>query len=62
MLLAITILEAAAGVLCGLGALCLVFGCGTGLALWGLICALSLLCLFFGQRLAKRLRWCGGDR
>ena len=40
--------------LCGLGALCLLAGCGTGLALWGLIVSLiSLLCLFFGQRLAK---------
>jgi hypothetical protein len=54
MFWAITILEAVAGVLCGLGALCLLIGCGTGLALWGLIFALiSLLCLFFGQRLAK---------
>ena len=51
---AITILEAVAGVLCGLGALCLLVGCGTGLALWGLIFSLiALLCLFFGQRLAK---------
>ena len=54
MFLAITILEAVAGVLCGLGALCLLVGCGTGLALWGLIFSLiALLCLFFGQRLAK---------
>src|SRR5262245_17270524 len=54
MLLAITILEAIAGVLCGLGALCLLVGCGTGLALWGLLFSLiALLCLFFGQRLAK---------
>jgi hypothetical protein len=54
MFWAITILEAVAGVLCGLGALCLLVGCGTGLALWGLIFALvALLCLFFGQRLAK---------
>jgi hypothetical protein len=54
MLLAITMLEAVAGVLCGLGALCLLVGCGTGLALWGLIFTLiALLCLFFGQRLAK---------
>src|SRR5215467_7821448 len=37
MFLAITILEAIAGVLCGLGALCILVGCGTGLALWGLI-------------------------
>jgi hypothetical protein len=54
MFLAITILEAVAGVLCGLGALCLLVGCGTGLALWGLIFSLiALLCLFFGQRLVK---------
>jgi hypothetical protein len=54
MLLAITMLEAVAGLLCGLGALCLLVGCGTGLALWGLIFSLiALLCLFFGQRLAK---------
>jgi hypothetical protein len=54
MFWAITILEAVAGVLCSLGALCLLVGCGTGLALWGLIFALvALLCLFFGQRLAK---------
>ena len=54
MFWAITILEAAAGVLCGLGALCLLVGLGTGLALWGLVVSIiSLLCLFFGQRLAK---------
>ena len=54
MLLAITILEAIAGVLCALGAFCILVGCGTGLALWGLIFSLiALLCLFFGQRLAK---------
>jgi hypothetical protein len=54
MFWAITILEAAAGVLCGLGALCLLVGLGAGLALWGLVLSLiSLLCLFFGQRLAK---------
>jgi hypothetical protein len=54
LFLAITLLEGIAGVLCGLGALCLLVGCGTGLALWGLIVSLiALLCLFFGQRLAK---------
>ena len=37
-----------------MGALCILGGCGTGLALWGLILSLiALLCLFFGQRLAK---------
>jgi hypothetical protein len=54
MFWAITVLEAAAGVLCGLGALCLLVGLGSGLALWGLVVSIiSLLCLFFGQRLAK---------
>ena len=54
MFWAITILEAVAGVLCGLGALCLLVGLGAGLALWGLVVSIiSLLCLFFGQRLAK---------
>ena len=50
----ITALEAAAGVLCGLGALQTLLGAGTSLGLLGLILAtLSLLSLFFGQRLAK---------
>ena len=54
MFWAITILEAVAGVLCGLGAICLLIGLGAGVALWGLVVSLiSLLCLFFGQRLAK---------
>jgi len=54
MFWAITVLEAGAGVLCGLGAICLLVGWGSGLALWGLICSIiALLCLFFGQRLAK---------
>lgn len=54
MFWAITALEAIAGVLCGLGAVCLLLGWGSGLALWGLVFAIiSLLCLFFGQRLAK---------
>ena len=60
MLLAITILEAAAGVLCGLGALCLVFGCGTGLALWGLIFALgscSVCSLVSAWRRTTLVRW-----
>jgi hypothetical protein len=50
----ITVLESVAGVLCGLGALQILLGLGTGLALVGLVFSiLSLLCLFFGQRLAK---------
>ena len=54
MFWAITVLEAVAGVLCGLGAICLLVGWGSGLALWGLIFSIiALLCLFFGQRLAK---------
>ena len=54
MFWAITILEAAAGVLCGLGVICLLLGLGSGPALWGLVLSIiALLCLFFGQRLAK---------
>ena len=54
MFWAITVLESIAGVLCGLGALQVLFTAGTGLALWGLVFAiLSLLALFFGQRVAK---------
>ena len=54
MFWAITVLEAVAGMLCGLGAICLLLGWGSGLALWGLIFSIiALLCLFFGQRLAK---------
>jgi len=54
MFWAIMLLEAVAGVLCGLGTLCLLVGWGSGLALWGLVFAIiALLCLFFGQRLAK---------
>lgn len=50
----VTVLESTAGVLCGLGALQVLFAGGTGLALWGLMFAIiSLLALFFGQRLAK---------
>jgi hypothetical protein len=50
----ITVLESIAGVLCGLGALQVLFTAGTGLALWGLVFVLlSLLALFFGQRVAK---------
>ncbi len=54
MFWAIAVLESLAGVLSGLGALVILFGGGTGLALWGLIFSIiSLLCLLFGQRLAK---------
>ena len=51
---AITVLESAAGVLCGVGTLQILFGGGTSIALLGLVFAvISLLCLFVGQRLAK---------
>jgi putative oxidoreductase len=54
MFWAITVLESLAGVLCGLGALQILFGLGTVVALIGLVLVIiSLLCLFFGQRLAK---------
>ena len=54
MFWAITVLESIAGILSGLGALVVLFGGGTGLAVWGIVFSIiSLLCLFFGQRLAK---------
>ena len=50
----ITVLESVAGLLCAVGAVQLLVGGGTGVALWGLLLSIvSLLCLFFGQRLAK---------
>ncbi len=50
----ITVLESLAGVLSGIGALMILLGMGTDIAVWGLtLSSVSLLCLFFGQRLAK---------
>ena len=50
----ITVLESLAGVLSGIGALMILFGMGTSMALSGMILStVSLLCLFLGQRLAK---------
>lgn len=50
----ITVLESLAGVVSGLGAVMILFGMGTGVAVWGIVLStVSLLCLFFGQRLAK---------
>ncbi len=54
MFWALAVLESLAGVLSGIGLIVVLFGGGTGLALWGLIFStISLLCLLFGQRLAK---------
>ena len=54
MLGVVTALEVAAGVLCALGFLQLVFNGKTGLSVTGLVLASSALCsLFFGQRMAK---------
>ena len=50
----ITVLESLAGVVSGIGTIQILFGLGTGMAVWGLVFStISLLCLFFGQRLAK---------
>ncbi len=50
----ITVLESLAGVVSGIGTIQILFGMGTGIAVWGLVFStISLLCLFFGQRLAK---------
>ncbi|MBV6458050.1 MAG: hypothetical protein HONBIEJF_01172 [Fimbriimonadaceae bacterium] len=54
LLPAITLLELASAVLCGVGIVLLVTGNGTECAKWALaLCGLTLLCLFAGQRLAK---------
>jgi uncharacterized membrane protein YphA (DoxX/SURF4 family) len=54
MLTVITVIELAAGAFSALGALVLLFGGGTSLALIGAMFAtLALLTLFVGQRLAK---------
>jgi len=54
MFWAIAVLETIAGVLAAIGALIVLFGGGTTLALWGLVFStISLLCLLFGNRLAK---------
>ena len=50
----VTVIELAAGVFSGLGALVLFLGGGTGFAFLGAwFATLALLMLFFGQRLAK---------
>ena len=54
MFWAITVLESVAGVLSAVGAIQILIGAGTALALWGIVLSMiSLLSLFFGQRLAK---------
>lgn len=54
MFWAITVIESAAGVLCAIGAVQVLFGLGGGLAVWGIVVAtVALLSLFFGQRLAQ---------
>ena len=58
MFWAITVLEAVAGVLCGLGALCLLVGLGPGLALWGLVFALIAR---FGDLPRLLGAWAGRD-
>src|SRR5947207_14501957 len=54
LLLAITLLELAAGALSAIGAIDLVFRHQSLLAFWGAcVAAIAILCLFFGQRMAK---------
>lgn len=54
MLLTVTVLEVAAGLLSGLGFLQLIFFRSAALAFYGaLIAAANLVALFFGQRLSK---------
>lgn len=57
----ITLLEVAAGVLSGVGALLLVFTKSTTLSFWGaVLSSVALLSLFFGQRVAKDYPGAGG--
>lgn len=54
MVLAIMILEIAAGALSGVGCLLLIFSRDTTVAFYGaIVAAMSILALFFGQRMAK---------
>ena len=54
MLVVVTILECAAGALCGVGLVQIVLGSGAKTALWGAqLAALNVVMLFFGQRMAK---------
>ena len=51
---AITLIETAAGLACGIGAVVILAGGSTAVAFWGmLLSSLSLVMLFFGQRLAQ---------
>jgi hypothetical protein len=50
----LTIIEAAAGLLSGIGFLALIFARNSMIAFYGaVISAIAILCLFFGQRMAK---------
>jgi hypothetical protein len=54
LLLCITILELAAGVLSGIGCVLLIFLKGSTVAFYGaIVSAVAIIALFFGQRLAK---------
>jgi hypothetical protein len=54
LLLTLTVLEVAAGVLCAAGLVPLLLSGGTRLALWGVgLSGLTFMALFFGQRMAK---------
>ena len=54
MFWAITVIESAAGILCAIGAVQVLFGLGGDLALWGItVASVALLGLFFGQRMAQ---------
>lgn len=54
LLMVVTILEMAAGILSGIGCVVILSGRGSTLAFYGaVVAALSVLALFFGQRMAK---------
>ena len=60
----ITVLESLAGVLSGIGALMILLGMGTDIAVWGLtLSSVSLLCPVLRPTLSQRLcRRCGDRR
>ena len=54
LVLAITVLELAAGVLSAIGCVLIIFSHDTTVAFYGaMVSATSILALFFGQRIAK---------
>lgn len=56
----LTLLEVAAGIVCAIGTVALLYGSEIWAYAGLILSAVSLLCLFFGQRLAKDYAGAGG--